>query len=104
MKTDNNAVHNINVNIGKQYNPYKTNTYAIWSIILACTAFIFGWGILAVVAIVLGNMAIKQIKINSEQGESLATAGIILGWINIILTILAVLIILVFVAGIFSNI
>ncbi len=99
-----NNVHNINLNIGKQHNPYKTNAYAIWSLILACISFIFGWFITAVAAIILGNMAKNQIQERNEQGYNLASAGIVLGWINIGLSIFAVMIILIFVAGIFSRI
>ena len=78
-----NNVHNINLNIGRQHNPYKTNTYAIWSLVLACTSFVFGWFITAVVAIILGNMAKTPILQTNEQGYNLASAGIVLGWINI---------------------
>lgn len=94
-----NNVHNINLNIGRQHNPYKTNTYAIWSLILACTSFVFGWFLLAIVAIILGNMAKTQIMERNEQGCNLASAGIVLGWINIGLSIFAVVLLLIFSAG-----
>ena len=97
-----NNVHNINLNIGRQYNRYKTNTYAIWSLVLACTSFVFGWLVMAVVAIILGNMAKTQIQERNEQGYNLASAGIVLGWINIGLSVFAIMIILIFVAGVFS--
>ena len=94
---DSNNVHNINLNIGRQHNPYKTNSYAMWSLILACTSFIFGWFITAIVAIILGNMAKTQILERNEQGYNLASAGIVLGWINIGLSVFAVMILLIFV-------
>ena len=99
-----NNVHNINLNIGRQHNPYKTNTYAIWSLVLACTSFIFGWFVTAVVAIILGNMAKTQIQQSNEQGYNLASAGSVLGWINIGLSIFAIMIILIFAVGIFTLI
>lgn len=99
-----NNVHNINLNIGRQYNQYKTNTYAIWSLVLACTSFIFGWLVTAVVAIILGNMAKTQIQQRNEQGYNLASAGIVLGWISIGLSVLAIIIILIFIVGVFSSI
>lgn len=94
---DSNNVHNINLNIGRQHNPYKTNSYAMWSLILACTSFIFGWFITAIVAIILGNMAKTQILERNEQGYNLASAGIVLGWINIGLSVFTVMILLIFV-------
>ena len=101
---ENSSTHNINLNIGKQYNPYKTNTYAIWSVVLACSSFVFGWGVVAVVAIVLGNMAKDKIQQSNEQGYNLAKVGIVLGWINIGMTAAAVFIILIFVICVSSYI
>ena len=92
---DKGTTHNINFNIGRQYNPYKTNSYAIWSLILACVSFVFGWAITAVIAIVLGHSAKEQIQMSNEQGANLATAGIVLGWVNIGLTIAAVFLFIV---------
>ena len=92
-----NNEHNINLNIGKQYNPHKTNTYAIWSLVLACTSFVFGWFITAFVAIILGNTAKNQIQERNEQGYGLASAGIVLGWINIGLSIFAIIILILIV-------
>lgn len=96
------TVHNINLNIGRKYNPYKTNTYAIWSLVLACTSFVFGWFVTAIVAIILGNMAKEQIQQRNEQGYNLAETGIVLGWINIGLSAFAIIILLILFAGIFA--
>jgi len=57
---------------GAPYNP-TTNVMAILSLVFA---FVF-----APVAIVLGHMAKKQIRERGEQGEGLATAGLVLGYI-----------------------
>lgn len=103
-EANNENTHNINFNIGRQYNPYKTNSYAIWSLVLACVSFIFGWAVTAVIAIILGNNAKTQIHMSNEQGENLANAGIILGWINIGLSILAVFILIIFFAGLSAYI
>ena len=91
----NKVEHNVNLSIGRQYNPNKTNTYAIWSLILACVSFIFGWIITAIVAVVLGQSAKTQIKERNEQGKNLADTGIVLGWINIGLSIFAIMIIII---------
>jgi hypothetical protein len=42
---------------------------------------------LAIPAIVLGHMAQKQIKRTGEQGAGLARAGLVLGWVLIILLV-----------------
>ena len=65
-QNSNTHTHNINFNIGRQYNPYKTNSYAMWSMILACVSFVFGWAVVAVIAIVLGNSAKAQIRMSNE--------------------------------------
>ena len=97
-----NNEHNINLNIGRQYNPNKTNTCAIWSLVLACISFVFGWFITAIVAIILGNTAKNQIREKNEQGYGLASAGIVLGWINIGLSTFAIMIFLIAIVGVFS--
>jgi uncharacterized protein DUF4190 len=51
----------------------QTNTMAILSLVFA---FVF-WPL----AIVFGHMAKKQIKERNEQGDGLATAGLVLGYI-----------------------
>lgn len=94
------SVHNVNLNIGRQPIPYKTNTYAILSLVLACISFIFGWCVLAIVAIVLGNTAKLQIQQRNEQGDKLATTGIILGWVNIGLSVFACIILFIICIGI----
>jgi len=67
---------------GQQYQqPYQgyppqnmgTNTMAILALVFA---FVF-----APLAIVFGHMAKKQIKETGEQGEGLATAGLVMGYI-----------------------
>lgn len=62
---------------------------------MACVSFVFGWAITAVIAIVLGHSAKEQIQMSNEQGANLATAGIVLGWVNIGLTIAAVFLFIV---------
>ena len=64
----------------------KTNGLAIAS--LACGLAQFAFGPLATIsAIVLGHVARHQIKRTGEQGAGLALAGLILGWVAVILGI-----------------
>jgi hypothetical protein len=70
----------------------KTNSLAIAS--LCCGMGLFLVGILAgIPAIVLGFLAINQIRQTGEDGRGMAIAGIVLGFVSIIAT--AALIILV---------
>ncbi|MBE7035558.1 MAG: DUF4190 domain-containing protein [Ruminococcaceae bacterium] len=95
MIKNNTTEHNVNFNINRQQNPYKTNTYAVWSLVLACASFIFGWIITAIVAVILGQSAKTQIEERNEQGKNLADAGIVLGWINIGLSIFSIMLIII---------
>jgi hypothetical protein len=45
----------------------------------------------SILALVFGYMAKRQIAERNEQGAGFATAGIVLGWIGIALTILMVI-------------
>lgn len=56
------------------YEPRKTNQYAIMALICA---FMLG-----PVGIYLGMKAKKEIAASGEDGEGLATGGVIVGWIN----------------------
>lgn len=76
----------------------KTSGLAIASLICGITA----WTILpiflnAIAAVITGSLAKKEIRESNGTivGSSLATAGLILGWVQIALAILAVLIIAV---------
>ena len=59
----------------------------------------------SVIAVILGPMARKEIARTAEEGSSLATAGIITGWVGIALyglAIVAVILMIVFSFGLFA--
>lgn len=67
---------------GYNPNPRKTNVLAIASLISGIGAFIVP--ILAsIAAIILGHMALNQIKQRNEEGKGMAIAGLILGYVGI---------------------
>lgn len=70
------------------YQQPKTNTLAIVSLICAIGGLIVG--IAAPIGAILGHVALKQIRERGEQGEGMAKAGIIVGWILTALMVLAV--------------
>lgn len=66
--------------------PRRTNGLAVAS--LACgVGQVFFWSLAAIPAVVLGHMARRQIRRTGEDGAGLALAGLILGWIGIVLTV-----------------
>jgi hypothetical protein len=77
--------------------PARTNPLAAGS--LACGIGQLFFGPLATIpAIVLGHMARREIRRTGEDGAGLATAGLVLGWLGAALTVLACLLIAVFIA------
>ena len=86
----------------------QNNTLAVVSLasgILSYFAHVIpglGGGIVAVVAIITGYMARNQIKQTGEGGMTMATIGMILGIVNLALTIggIIVILLLIFVFGI----
>jgi len=70
--------------------PYrKTNTYAILSLVFA---FVF-----SPLAIVFGHMARKQIRMTGEDGDGLALAGMIIGYISVGIAVLVLALVVPFV-------
>lgn len=68
----------------------KTNGFAITSLVLSilglicCTSLLFN-----ILAVVFGHLALSQIKKNPNQGgKNLATAGLIIGYIGLVLGII----------------
>jgi hypothetical protein len=80
----------------------KTNSLAIAS--LCCGIGQLLVGILAgIPAIVLGFVAINQIRHTGEDGRGMAIAGIVLGFISIIATAVLIVVFMVLVHGLSNN-
>ncbi len=77
----------------------RTNPLAIISLVFGCVQFVFCFFVGAVVAVITGHIARGQIKRNDEAGGGLATAGLILGYVGIGLTLLAAAGLLIFALG-----
>ncbi len=67
--------------------PPRTNALAIISLVAGCAQF-FICIVGSIVAIVTGHIARRQIKRSGEQGAGLALAGLILGYIGLVLAVL----------------
>lgn len=80
--------------------PY--NVLAIVSICFAGSAFLGTWCLGGLVAVITGHVARSQIKRTGEAGDSLALAGLIIGYVAIAMFFLFIVGYLVFVAFVFA--
>jgi hypothetical protein len=64
--------------------PRPTNGLAIAAMICGIVGVCSPIGILA---LIFGNIAKRQIRESGEQGDGMATAGVVLGWIGVAATI-----------------
>lgn len=87
----------------------RTNTLAVVSFVTGIGSFVahipipgFGGFTVALIAVVTGYMARKQIGETGERGMALATAGMVIGAIHLALIVVVViaLLFLIFVVGI----
>jgi len=69
--------------------PVRTNSLAVAALVCGVAEF-FTAGLTAIPAVVLGHMARSQIRRTGEHGSGLALAGLILGWLAIVLFVLIV--------------
>jgi Domain of unknown function (DUF4190) len=66
--------------------PTVTNPMAIWSLVASLIGILCGIG--SIVGIVLGVMALNQIKETRQGGHGLAVAGIIVGVVSLVISAL----------------
>ncbi len=69
--------------------PARTNALAIISLVAGCAQFFFCF-VSSIVAVVTGHIARRQVKRTGEQGAGFALAGLILGYVGLALTVLAI--------------
>lgn len=70
--------------------PPRTNTLAIVSLVMAVLGFTFLPLISSICAVVFGHIARGQIRRTGEGGSGFATAGLIIGYVSIVLFVIAV--------------
>ena len=68
-------------------NSVGTNKYAIMSLVFSCIAF-FIFGYLCIAGIILGYKAKNEIAQTNEKGKGLATAGIVIGYVDLVFLII----------------
>jgi uncharacterized protein DUF4190/uncharacterized protein DUF1707 len=75
--------------------PGSTNGLAIGSLICGIGQFFGFWLLGTIPAIVLGHLARRQIRQTREQGDGMALAGLVLGYIGVGLTVILLIILLI---------
>lgn len=81
----------------------STNGKAMGSLILGVIGVTGVPFMASVVAIILGHMARHEIAETGQEGKGLATTGIVLGWIGVVLVVTAVAFFSVLFATVSSN-
>ena len=76
-----------------------TNQLAIVSLAAGIASFVIVPLIGAIVAVVTGHMARRQIRQTGEEGNGLALAGLILGYVHLALFALVIVLVLIFAVG-----
>jgi len=74
----------------------QTSTLAVVSLIAGCVSLIFGI-FAAIPAIICGHLALGEIKKQPEKdGKGLAMAGLIIGYVVTVLSVLIIVLFLIF--------
>src|SRR5947199_4742662 len=70
----------------------RTPPIAIWSLVLAILSFTCGWLVTAIPAVICGHIARSKIRKSGGAlgGKGVATAGLILGYIALVLGIMGI--------------
>ena len=74
----------------------KTNTLAIISLVAGILSF-------NIIAVILGHIALGQIKRTGEGGRTLAIVGLVLGYIAIVVYVILIIVFVVGV-GVYSSV
>ena len=80
----------------------RTNPLAIAALCCAIGQAIAG-PLAGIAAIVLGAMSLKQIQVSGEEGRGMATTGLVLGIVGLILFILVVIFVIAVAHSITTN-
>jgi hypothetical protein len=79
----------------------KTSSNAIISLICGILAWLGVFGLGGILAVIFGHLAKKEIRTSDEpiDGDGMATAGLILGYLNLAATVLGLILAMFILAG-----
>jgi hypothetical protein len=76
---------------------YPKNNLAVWSLVLGIAAFVLSCGLFTgIPAVIVGNSAKRAVAEGQANNDGMATAGIILGWVAIGLSVVGLVLLLAF--------
>jgi hypothetical protein len=80
-----------------QVAPRRTNQLALASLICGIAQIFFGL-LTGIPAVICGHLARKQIRQTGEEGAGMAMAGLILGYVGIVLSVILIVVIIAVIA------
>ena len=80
----------------------STNTMAVLALVAGISGFTFLPLLGSIAAVIMAPMARREIARTGEQGATLATFGLVLGWVGLILAAIAAVIFALLIAGSFA--
>jgi hypothetical protein len=84
--------------------PVKTSSEAIISLIAGILAWLGLFGLGGIIAVIFGHIAKNQIRKSGGTlgGDGLATAGLIIGYANIAITVIGLCLVMMLILGLIS--
>lgn len=89
----------------EQYPATETNIWAIISLIAGILGWLGIFGLGGIAAVIAGHVAKNQIRASGGRmtGDGMATAGLILGYLNIALTVVGICLFVLVTVGVISG-
>ncbi|MFD2024236.1 DUF4190 domain-containing protein [Promicromonospora aerolata] len=80
------------------------NDLAVWSLITGILSYVFCPLVLGIAAIITGTMSRRAADEGLANNRGMGTAGLILGWINVVLVVLGIVFVIIAIAaGLFAG-
>jgi len=90
--------------VGVPVGSRPTNTLAIVSLATGAASWVILPLVGAIVAVVTGHMARRDIRRTGEAGNGLAVAGLILGYVHLALFVLGIAVVILIFAGLLAGV
>jgi len=80
-----------------------TNSSAVLALVLGIVGVVFAGLLTGIPAIVVGTKARRRIRAGEGTGDGYALAGVVLGWISTVFSVLAILVLILIVVAAVSS-